>query len=229
MHFIITHQTFELWFKQIRAELDAVHGYLSEESVREEKLPAMVHHLERVIEIFRLLSNQWKVMETLSPQGFLAFRDRLGTSSGFESWQMRALEMRLGLKQEQRVADMDPMEHMKKLHSEKKISDNAFEIMKTIATEKTLNDLVLEWLSRTPINGSVPSDEEDSTVVDEFISAHLNAMKSHADQVVSHMISIGHGTEESLRPRMDANQVQVSDFLSPEGKASRSRAGLLFI
>jgi tryptophan 2,3-dioxygenase len=101
--------------------------------------------------------------------------------------------------------------------------------MKTIATEKTLNDLVLEWLSRTPINGSVPSDEEDSTVVDEFISAHLNAMKSHADQVVSHMISIGHGTEESLRPRMDANQVQVSDFLSPEGKASRSRAGLLFI
>jgi tryptophan 2,3-dioxygenase len=229
MHFIITHQTFELWFKQIRAELDAVHGYLSEESVREEKLPAMVHHLERVIEIFRLLSNQWKVMETLSPQGFLAFRDRLGTSSGFESWQMRALEMRLGLKQEQRVADMDPMEHMKKLHSEKKISDNAFEIMKTIATEKTLNDLVLEWLSRTPINGSVPSDEEDSTVVGDFISAHLNAMKSHADQVVSHMISIGHGTEESLRPRMDANQVQVSDFLSPEGKASRSRAGLLFI
>ena len=229
MHFIITHQTFELWFKQIRAELNEVHGYLSEESVREETLPTMVHHLERVIEIFRLLSNQWKVMETLSPQGFLAFRDRLGTSSGFESWQMRALEMRLGLKQEQRVADMDPMEHMKKLHSEKKISDDAYEIMKTIATEKTLNDLVSEWLSRTPINGSIPSNEGDSEVVDNFISNHLSSMKSHADQVVSHMVSIGHGTEESIRPRMDANHTQVRDFLSPDGIASRSRAGLLFI
>ncbi len=229
MHFIITHQTFELWFKQIRVELNEVHGYLSEESVREEKLPTMVHHLERVIEIFRLLSNQWKVMETLSPQGFLAFRDRLGTSSGFESWQMRALEMRLGLKQEQRVADMDPMEHMKKLHLEKKISDEAFEIMKSIASDKTLNDLVSEWLSRTPINGSVPSNEGDSEVVESFISTHLNAMKSHADQVVSHMVSIGHGTEESIRPRMDANHTQVRDFLSPDGIASRSRAGLLFI
>ena len=229
MHFIITHQTFELWFKQIRAELNEVHGYLSEETVREETLPTMVHHLERVIEIFRLLSNQWKVMETLSPQGFLAFRDRLGTSSGFESWQMRALEMRLGLKQEQRVADMDPMEHMKKLHREKKISDDAFQIMKTIATEKTLNDLVSEWLSRTPINGSVPSNDGDSEVVENFISTHLSAMKSHADQVVSHMVSIGHGTEESIRPRMDANHAQVSDFLSPDGVMSRSRAGLLFI
>ena len=109
MHFIITHQTFELWFKQVRAELDAVHGFLAQDSVDEKHLPQIVHHLERVIEIFRLLANQWKVMETLSPQGFLAFRDRLGTSSGFESWQMRAMEMRLGLKQESRVSDMDPM------------------------------------------------------------------------------------------------------------------------
>ena len=229
MHFIITHQTFELWFKQIRIELNEVHVYLSKELVREETLPAMVEHLERVIEIFRLLANQWKVMETLSPQGFLAFRDRLGTSSGFESWQMRAIEMRLGLEQEQRVADMDPMAHMKKLHKENKISDDAFEVLKTIATEKTLNDLVSEWLSRTPINGSVPSSGDDSTVVGQFVSAHLDAMKSHADQGGEHRGSIGHGTEESIRPRMDANQDSVSDFLSPDGVVSRSRAGLLFI
>ena len=229
MHFIITHQTFELWFKQIRIELNEVHGYLSKELVREETLPAMVEHLERVIEIFRLLANQWKVMETLSPQGFLAFRDRLGTSSGFESWQMRAIEMRLGLEQEQRVADMDPMAHMKKLRDENKISDDAFEVLKTIATEKTLNELVSEWLSRTPINGSVPSSDNDSTVVEQFVSTHLDAMKSHADQVVDHMVAIGHGTEESIRPRMDANQASVHDFLSPNGVVNRSRAGLLFI
>ncbi|MED5291250.1 MAG: tryptophan 2,3-dioxygenase family protein, partial [Candidatus Thermoplasmatota archaeon] len=141
MHFIITHQAFELWFKQVRAELDAVHGYLAQTSVDEKHLPQMVHHLERVIEIFRLLANQWKVMETLSPQGFLAFRDRLGTSSGFESWQMRAMEMRLGLKQESRVADMDPMAHMKKLHAEGKINDEAFETLQKISIEPTLEAL----------------------------------------------------------------------------------------
>ena len=118
LHFIITHQAFELWFKQVRTELDAAHDYLAKASVDEKYLPKIVHHFERVIEIFRLLANQWKVMETLSPQGFLAFRDRLGTSSGFESWQMRAMEMRLGLKQESRVADIDPMAHMKKLNDE---------------------------------------------------------------------------------------------------------------
>ncbi|MDP6866758.1 MAG: tryptophan 2,3-dioxygenase family protein, partial [Candidatus Poseidoniaceae archaeon] len=58
MHFIITHQTFELWFKQVRTELDAVHSYLAQESVDEKHLPQMVQHLERVIEIFRLLANQ---------------------------------------------------------------------------------------------------------------------------------------------------------------------------
>ena len=63
------------------------------EHIEEASIPQIVHHLERVSEIFRLLADQWKVMETLSPQDFLAFRDRLGTSSGFESWQMRELEV----------------------------------------------------------------------------------------------------------------------------------------
>ena len=179
MHFIITHQAFELWFKQVRSEFDAVHGCLSQESVDEKHLPRIVHHLERVIEIFRLLANQWKVMETLSPQGFLAFRDRLGTSSGFESWQMRAMEMRLGLKQESRVADMDPMAHMKKLSEEGKISKEAYETLHRISIEPTLVDLISSWLSRTPINGSVPSDGNDQATIDAYVDAHLNLSLIH--------------------------------------------------
>ena len=229
MHFIITHQAFELWFKQVRAELDAVHGYLSQESVDEKHLPQMVHHLERVIEIFRLLANQWKVMETLSPQGFLAFRDRLGTSSGFESWQMRAMEMRLGLKQESRVSDMDPMAHMKKLHAEGKINDEGFETLQMISIEPSLEQLISQWLSRTPINGSVPSDTGDQETIDAYVEAHLSTMASHADQVIEHMVSIGHGSAEALKPRMDANLASARDFLKPDGATNRARAGLLFI
>jgi len=118
MHFIVVHQAFELWFKQINRELEEALILLNVELVDEKKIPVIVSHLERCSEIFRLLASQWKVMETLSPQDFLAFRDRLGTSSGFESWQMRTLEMLLGLESEQRIGGMDPMVHNRKLHSE---------------------------------------------------------------------------------------------------------------
>ena len=151
MHFIITHQAFELWFKQVRAELDAVHGHLSQESVDEKHLPKIVHHLERVIEIFRLLANQWKGWRHSAHKASFAFRDRLGTSSGFESWQMRAMEMRLGLKQESRVADMDLPAYMKKLSEKGKISKEAFETLHQISIEPTLVELISSWLSRTPI------------------------------------------------------------------------------
>ena len=101
MHFIVVHQAFELWFKQINRELEEALNLMNVPEVDEKQIPVIVSHLERCSEIFRLLASQWKVMETLSPQDFLAFRDRLGTSSGFESWQMRTLEMLLGLESEQ--------------------------------------------------------------------------------------------------------------------------------
>ena len=87
MHFIVTHQAFELWFKQINTELEEALNLMNVDEVDEKQIPVIVSHLERCSEIFRLLAAQWKVMETLAPQDFLAFRDRLGTSSGFESWQ----------------------------------------------------------------------------------------------------------------------------------------------
>ena len=95
MHFIVVHQTFELWFKLILVELRAVRDLLNQSIVPESDIPKAVHHMERVTEIFRLMANQWKVMETLAPQDFLAFRDGLGTASGFESYQMRELEILL--------------------------------------------------------------------------------------------------------------------------------------
>jgi len=52
-------------------------------------------------------------VETLAPQDFLAFRNRLGTASGFESFQIRELEMLLGLKQSSRSREMNPVEHFK--------------------------------------------------------------------------------------------------------------------
>ena len=100
MHFIIVHQAFELWFKQVIRELSEARDILDQVPVPEDDIPRVVDHLTRTAEIFRLMADQWSVLETLTPQGFLAFRDELGTASGFQSFQMRELEILLGRDEE---------------------------------------------------------------------------------------------------------------------------------
>ena len=97
LHFIIVHQAYELWFKLVLRELRTARDELSAPRVPEEKIPHVVHHLGRVTEIMKLLVDQFRVMETLTPQDFLAFRDKLIPASGFQSFQLRELEILLGL------------------------------------------------------------------------------------------------------------------------------------
>ena len=225
MHFIVVHQAFELWFKQINRELEEALNLLNVELVDEKQIPVIVRHLERCSEIFRLLASQWKVMETLSPQDFLAFRDRLGTSSGFESWQMRTLEMLLGLESEQRIGGMDPTVHNRKLHSEGKLSDSVMENMIRIDNLPSLNDVLQKWLARTPVNGV----SGDVKVMQDFAEGHINSMVEHGESVIAHMVKIGHGTEEMIRPRIESGITGARDFLLPNGEVIPARAGLLFI
>ena len=229
LHFIVVHQTFELWFKQILRELKEARDLMTSERVQESTVPVIVHHLERVSEIFRLLANQWKVMETLTPQDFLAFRDRLGTSSGFESWQMREMEVLLGLENEQRMGGMDPLAHMEKLAGEGKVSPAALADFHETHSLPSLNDALMSWLGRTPIHGSSPDASDDADVVLDYVNKHLESMSQHGETVIKHMIAIGHGDEATIRPRIEAGVDGARSFLIGEEGVHRSRAGLLFI
>ena len=229
LHFIIVHQTFELWFKLVLRELKEARQLMDTEHIEEASIPQIVHHLERVSEIFRLLADQWKVMETLSPQDFLAFRDRLGTSSGFESWQMRELEVLLGLDNSQRVGGMDPLHHMMKLAKEGKIPQDALADFQATVDAPSLNEVLTNWLARTPIHGSSPTSENDDVVVRTYIEDHLNAMRQHGEEVIQHMVAIGHGDEATVRPRIEAGVAGAEAFLLNDGLPVRSRAGLLFV
>ena len=229
LHFIIVHQTFELWFKLILRELKEARALMNHEHIEEATIPRVVHHLERVSEIFRLLADQWKVMETLSPQDFLAFRDRLGTSSGFESWQMRELEVLMGLETQGRVGGMDPLQHMKRLAEEGKVPAQALQDFETTTNEPSLNDVLNTWLSRTPIHGSSPGSDGDVDAVRNYVGQHLEAMRQHGEHVIAHMIAIGHGDEATVRPRIEAGVSGAEQFLMKDGEAIRHRAGLLFI
>ena len=154
LHFILVHQNFELWFKLVINELTCTRNILSSDYVEETKLPQAVHHMERVIETFKLMSQQWRVMETLEPQDFLNFRDELGTASGFESFQMREMESLMG----------------------SKWIDG--KLIGKLETSNSLYDVTCDWLERTPIQGSVYGSTSDEKNVDDFIADYLLAHKN---------------------------------------------------
>jgi tryptophan 2,3-dioxygenase len=93
--FIVIHQTYELWFKQILHELDATIAWLDQGRIFRAN-----HSLRVVLAIERILVQQIHILETMAPLGFLEFRDRLNPASGFQSMQFRELEFVSGAKDE---------------------------------------------------------------------------------------------------------------------------------
>ena len=92
--FIQIHQVYELWFKQILHEVS-----LATEMLILERLMAFERTLKRILTIQKILTHQVDVLETMTPVDFNRFRDLLNPASGFQSWQFRELEFRLGAKE----------------------------------------------------------------------------------------------------------------------------------
>jgi tryptophan 2,3-dioxygenase len=93
MLFIIQHQTSELWMKLMLHELDRALEY-----VKADQLEPCFKIFARIAHIQRMLFEQWAVLETMTPTEYLSFRDALGRSSGFQSYQYRGIEFMLGNK-----------------------------------------------------------------------------------------------------------------------------------
>lgn len=113
--FIIIHQVYELWFKQIMHEIEAVivrlrHGDLLKSS----------KHLRRIHTIQGLLERQVDVLETMTPQDFNQFRDNLNPASGFQSFQFREIEFLCGLKATEHLKHLE-MNEMQKRQLERRL------------------------------------------------------------------------------------------------------------
>src|SRR5438270_12074935 len=100
--FIVARQAYELWFKVVLFELEA-----ARERIFADDIFFARHHLHRVHVIERLLVEQIDVLETMSPQDFLAFRSKLAPASGFQSVQFREIEFLSGLKDPKYLARLD--------------------------------------------------------------------------------------------------------------------------
>ncbi|MEM9547756.1 MAG: tryptophan 2,3-dioxygenase family protein [Bacteroidota bacterium] len=143
MLFIIVHQVYELWFKQIIHELESVLDLFDKDNVDEKNIGTSIHRLERVIEIQKLLVAQIRVMETMTPLDFLDFRNYLFPASGFQSLQFRMVENLLGLPEESRLTyNGCPYSSV--------FSESNQQKLKEIAESSSLFEAVHNWLERTP-------------------------------------------------------------------------------
>ncbi|XP_063846378.1 LOW QUALITY PROTEIN: tryptophan 2,3-dioxygenase-like [Scylla paramamosain] len=143
--FIVVHQAYELWFKQVIYEIDSVRAIFSEEEVNEHKMLEIVKCMQRVVLILKLCVDQFLILETMTPLDFMEFRDYLSPASGFQSFQFRLLENKLGLKNELRVRY--------KQETYKKVFGDDPEILKAIKDSeesRPLQQLLSRWLERTP-------------------------------------------------------------------------------
>lgn len=144
MLFIIVHQVYELWFKQILHELNSVIDTFNQSKVPDQALITVVHRLQRIVQIQQLMNDQISVMETLTPQQFLSFRDYLVPASGFQSIQFKRLEIALGLKREYRI-DFDKQSFYSRLTEQDR------QLLEELEAKPSLFELIDTWLARLPL------------------------------------------------------------------------------
>ena len=143
MLFIIIHQAYELWFKQILFEINSVTEIMAKSAMDDNStdLQTVVHRLQRVTTILKVLVQQIDILETMTPMDFLDFRDMLRPASGFQSWQFKIIEAKLGLKFEQR--------HGQNYYTSQ-LKQTDIDSIKSAEEGNTLLNLINGWLERMP-------------------------------------------------------------------------------
>src|SRR3954470_24122509 len=156
--FIVVHQIYELWFKLILRELTTARDLFRQNPVPDIQLASAVRSFKRVVAIFEQAIAHFRVMETLTTRDYLEFRDRLIPASGFQSAQLREIEILLGLEDGTRIPlgrEGSYKEALKGVDRQPSPPPRRGEAR--IAEGRSLRQVIYEWLARTPIDG--PSDQ----------------------------------------------------------------------
>ncbi|HLZ86635.1 MAG TPA: tryptophan 2,3-dioxygenase family protein [Puia sp.] len=151
MLFIVIHQTYELWFRQLLYETESVIGIFGQPALNDNspELQTIVHRLSRCATILKVLVHQIDIMETMTPMDFQDFRDLLRPASGFQSVQFKLLEARLGLRYEHRYGQGYYLSQLRPAEAER---------IRAAEQSPSLLPLVNAWLERMPFLGEMDSD-----------------------------------------------------------------------
>ena len=235
--FITVHQVFELWFKLILRELRTARDLFRSEPVAEQELSGAARSLNRVTTILRRCTDHFEVVETLTTRDYLAFRDKLFPASGFQSRQLRQIEIVMGLAEEDRI----PFGEEKGFVAALKEPDGTpsvsmRKVQETEAEGASLREAIDEWLYRTPIDGVSMEDPDGAASLDRFLSRFLDAYDSESETSRAIALSNAKGPEDVGRidEMYSDERASVRAFFSPKeenggARRRRIRAAALFV
>jgi tryptophan 2,3-dioxygenase len=197
MLFIIIHQAYELWFKQVLYEVNSVIDIMSKPQLNDNspEMQTVVHRMQRVVTILKVLVQQIDILETMTPMDFLDFRDMLRPASGFQSWQFKIIEARLGLRFEKR--------HGQEYYISQ-LQQKEIDIIKQNEDGQSVIELINKWLERMPF----AEDSQywgDTTFWEEYekiySSSLADAEKNNLAGYQKIFFSADHDPERSLSPK----------------------------
>ncbi len=175
--FITVHQIYELWFKLVLRELSTARALFRRNPVPDQALADATRSLRRCVRIFEVAAHHWSVVETLTTRDYLAFRDKLVGASGFQSAQVRELEILLGLDDRQRLSCMGEGSYKEALRGDVGDQSPALaRVQRRLAEGASYRSALYHWLARTPVDGSSDPAHVDA-YLDKFVEAHRKQKK----------------------------------------------------
>ena len=222
--FIVVHQVYELWFKLVIRELDAACALFDQKPVPDMALAQATRTFRRVTAIFDQAIGHFAVMETLTTRDYLGFRDSLIGASGFQSAQLREIEIVLGLEESQRISLGVEGTYRDALRTmDGKRSPALDRVDKRLEQKASLRTLVYRWLSRTPVAGD-PRD-----FLERFMEAHKKETAVRLG-IVAERMNLPEADLALWRERYDRDLEGTRKFLFADDEETlRVRAALVFL
>jgi len=191
--FIIIHQTYELWFKQILHEIDATIRWF-----RENRKFRANHSLRAVTAIEKVIVSQIHILETMAQIGFLEFRDRLNPASGFQSMQFRELEFVSGAKNEKILKSFEhddfARERLTERYNEPSLADEFWNLLQrndfAVETNDEKINAIVEILTH-------PENYHELFIMQDLLVEHdenIALWRYHHVLMVERMLGMKRGT-----------------------------------
>ena len=232
--FIVVHQVYELWFKLVLRELEAARDLFNQNPVPDMALADATRSFRRVSTIFDQAVTHFEVMETMTTRDYLGFRDALIGASGFQSAQLREMEILLGLDDGQRLTLGAEGTYRDALRAKDGSASVALaRVDRRLASGPTLKQVVYAWLARTPV-----SKESPEKFLQDVIEAHRAEMHKRLG-LVETQLQLSKADLDLWRQRYEREAESAAKFLMAEeepelpeaDKAERRkvRAALVFL
>lgn len=220
--FIVVHQIYELWFKQILLECQSIHKLLEKAPLPDSDLIVILNRLERCNTIWPILHDQITVMETMTPMDFLDFRHFLYPASGFQSLQFRLLETLLGLKYQDRTPE-------EKQFFSSRLNDSERKILEEFDKIKSIRELLDDWLARMPFfkNSHDPYWIKYQANINSHYEKDIDTIANHqflTNEQKKHQISIIQNQLDSIKMIFDFEKFEV---MRKKGEFVLSQKGFL--